>query len=105
MNKKMNIMLAIIIIEAIIIGVLAVMIFQGQDYEKARFIGKWVSTGGFNVTYEFYKDGSCLINNIEKGTWEINNGKLSIITNYGRHTQTNAYGFSLDIGGSIFTKQ
>ena len=74
MFKKMNILLIIIILEAIIIGALAVMAFQGVDYEKARFIGEWKSNDGY-VEYEFYPDGTVLINNNETGTWEIDNGK------------------------------
>lgn len=104
MDKKMNILLIITILEAIIIGALTVMAFQSEDYEKARFIGEWKSNDGY-VTYEFYPDGTCLVDNSETGTWEINNGKMVITTNDGHNTQINEYSFSFTLGGLTFINQ
>ena len=105
MFKKMNILLIIIILEAIIIGALAVMAFQSEDYEKVRFIGEWKSVGGYVLSLEFYPDGTCLVDNNETGTWEIDNGEMVITTDYGRHIQRNDYSFSFTLGGLTFIEQ
>lgn len=81
--------------------------------DTSRFIGTWISEDGYFI-YTFYSDGTGKITGYydenKSATWEIKDGKLTIISDDGHNININAYYFSNDdkmltIAGKNFIKQ
>ena len=89
--------------------------FEGnkkQD-DTIKFIGTWISEDGYFI-YTFYSDGTGKITGYydenKSATWEIEDEKLTIISDDGHSININAYYFSNDdkmltIAGKNFIKQ
>lgn len=84
-----------------------------ENGERSKFLGTWISEDGYFI-YTFYSDGTGKITGYydenKSATWEIKDGKLTIISDDGHNVNINDYYFSNDdkmltIAGKNFIKQ